>query len=91
MSIDHFAPDFVYAYHVNEERTQEQPPVEEPEDPEPYPQREDLRQAADSAPDDTNPSGEGMEFLFAHVLAVELVIIGSDGSHAMAMGRHQWA
>ncbi|WVZ58714.1 hypothetical protein U9M48_008954, partial [Paspalum notatum var. saurae] len=39
--------------------TQEQPLVEEPEDPEPYPQQEDLRQAADSAPDDTNPSEEG--------------------------------
>ncbi|WVZ83835.1 hypothetical protein U9M48_030933, partial [Paspalum notatum var. saurae] len=54
----------IHIDHVNEERTQEQPPVEEPEDPEPYPQQEDLRQAADSAPDDTNPSEEGMEFLF---------------------------
>ncbi|WVZ88988.1 hypothetical protein U9M48_035453, partial [Paspalum notatum var. saurae] len=48
----------IHIDHVNEERTQEQPLVEEPEDPEPYPQQEDLRQAADSAPDDTNPSGE---------------------------------
>ncbi|WVZ66247.1 hypothetical protein U9M48_015498 [Paspalum notatum var. saurae] len=52
-------------------QTQEQPLVEEPEDPEPYPQQEDLQQAADSAPDDTNPSEEGMEFLFAPVLAGE--------------------
>ncbi|WVZ62875.1 hypothetical protein U9M48_012567 [Paspalum notatum var. saurae] len=65
MSIDHFAPVFVYAYHVNEEQTPEQPPVEEPEDPQPYPQQEDLQPAADSAPDDTDPSEEGMEFLFA--------------------------
>ncbi|WVZ93432.1 hypothetical protein U9M48_039410 [Paspalum notatum var. saurae] len=27
----------------------------------------------------------------AHVLAVEPVIIRSDRSHAMAMGRHRWA
>ncbi|WVZ73673.1 hypothetical protein U9M48_021955 [Paspalum notatum var. saurae] len=40
------------------------PPIEEPEDPEPYPQQEDLQQAADSAPDDTDPSEEGIEFLF---------------------------
>ncbi|WVZ83631.1 hypothetical protein U9M48_030759, partial [Paspalum notatum var. saurae] len=44
--------------------TQEQPPIEEPEDPEPYPQRRGSPAAADSAPDDTNPSEEGMEFLF---------------------------
>ncbi|WVZ79718.1 hypothetical protein U9M48_027266 [Paspalum notatum var. saurae] len=92
MSIDHFAPDFVYAYHVNEEQTQEQPLVEEPEDPEPYPQQEDLQQAADSAPDDTNPSEEGMEFLFSRPCwRGSLVIIGSDGSHVMAWGRHRWA
>jgi len=48
---------------VNEEQTQEQPLVEEPEDPEPYPQQEDLQQAADSAPDDTNPSEEGRQAL----------------------------
>ncbi|WVZ76288.1 hypothetical protein U9M48_043117, partial [Paspalum notatum var. saurae] len=54
----------IHIDHVNEEQTQEQPLVEEPEDPEPYPQQEDLQQAADSAPDDTNPSEEGMEFLF---------------------------
>ncbi|WVZ56540.1 hypothetical protein U9M48_007051 [Paspalum notatum var. saurae] len=53
------------ADHGIEEQTQEQPLIEEPEDPEPYPQQEDLQQAADSAPDDTNPSEEGMEFLFA--------------------------
>ncbi|WVZ85957.1 hypothetical protein U9M48_032812 [Paspalum notatum var. saurae] len=47
-----------------EEQTQEQTLIEEPEDPEPYPQQEDLQQAADSAPDDTDPSEEGMEFLF---------------------------
>ncbi|WVZ75730.1 hypothetical protein U9M48_023763, partial [Paspalum notatum var. saurae] len=52
------------SYHVNEEQTQEQPLIEEPEDPEPYPRQEDLRRAADSAPDDTDPSEEGMEFLF---------------------------
>ncbi|WVZ86615.1 hypothetical protein U9M48_033368 [Paspalum notatum var. saurae] len=46
MSIDHFAP------------TQEQPLIEEPEDPEPYPQQEDLQQAADSAPNGTDPSEE---------------------------------
>ncbi|WVZ79018.1 hypothetical protein U9M48_026646 [Paspalum notatum var. saurae] len=50
--------------HGIEEPTQEQPLIEEPEDPEPYPQQEDLQQAADSAPDDTDPSEEGMEFLF---------------------------
>ncbi|WVZ88836.1 hypothetical protein U9M48_035306 [Paspalum notatum var. saurae] len=50
--------------HGVEEQTQEQPLIEEPEDPEPYPQREDLQQAADSAPDDTDPSKKGMEFLF---------------------------
>ncbi|WVZ78595.1 hypothetical protein U9M48_026283 [Paspalum notatum var. saurae] len=38
--------------------TQEKPLIEEPEDPEPYPQQEDLQQAADSAPDDTDPSEE---------------------------------
>ncbi|WVZ63236.1 hypothetical protein U9M48_012881 [Paspalum notatum var. saurae] len=41
-----------------EEQTQEQPLIEEPEDPKPYPQQEDLQQAADSAPDDTDPSEE---------------------------------
>ncbi|WVZ66021.1 hypothetical protein U9M48_015300 [Paspalum notatum var. saurae] len=46
-------------HHGIEERTQEQPPIEEPEDPEPYPRQEDLRRAADSAPDDTDPSEEG--------------------------------
>ncbi|WVZ59527.1 hypothetical protein U9M48_009653, partial [Paspalum notatum var. saurae] len=81
----------IHIDHVNEEQTQEQPLVEKPEDPEPYPQQEDLQQAADSAPDDTNPSEEGMEFLFAPVLAEEPVIIGSDGSHVMAWGRHRWA
>ncbi|WVZ92184.1 hypothetical protein U9M48_038268 [Paspalum notatum var. saurae] len=87
MSIDHFAPDFVYAYHVNEEQTQEQPLVEEPEDPEPELQQEEHPQAApDFAPEEANPSEEGMEFLFAPVLAGELVIIGSDRSHVMAWG-----
>ncbi|WVZ83982.1 hypothetical protein U9M48_031068, partial [Paspalum notatum var. saurae] len=50
----------IHIDHVNEEQTQEQPLIEEPEDPEPYPQQEDLQQAADSAPDDTNPSEEGI-------------------------------
>ncbi|WVZ74843.1 hypothetical protein U9M48_022968, partial [Paspalum notatum var. saurae] len=75
----------IHIDHVNEEQTQEQPLVEEPEDPEPYPQQEDLQQAADSAPDDTNPSEEGMEFLSSRpVLAGEPVIIRSDRSHVMA-------
>ncbi|WVZ60073.1 hypothetical protein U9M48_010139 [Paspalum notatum var. saurae] len=40
MSIDHFAPVFV----SRERRANaEQPPIEEPEDPQPYPQQEDLR------------------------------------------------
>ncbi|WVZ69346.1 hypothetical protein U9M48_018145 [Paspalum notatum var. saurae] len=85
MSIDHFAPVFV----SRERRADAEQPLRE--DPEPYPQQEDLRQAADSAPDDTDPSEEGMEFLFAPVLAGEPVISGVTGSHVMAWGRHQWA
>ncbi|WVZ53039.1 hypothetical protein U9M48_004030 [Paspalum notatum var. saurae] len=43
---------------------EERPAIEEPEDRSRIRKEEDLRQAADSAPDDTNPSEEGMEFLF---------------------------
>ncbi|WVZ51764.1 hypothetical protein U9M48_002875 [Paspalum notatum var. saurae] len=83
MSIDHFAPDFV----SRERRADaEQPPVEEPEDPEPYPQQEDLRQAADSAPDDTNPSEEGMEFLFSRPCWRGACYHREDRSHVMAWG-----
>ncbi|WVZ52739.1 hypothetical protein U9M48_003769 [Paspalum notatum var. saurae] len=63
-SLHSFAHDGMHIDPGVEEQTQEQPLIEEPEDPEPYPQQEDLQQAADSAPDDTNPSEEGMEFLF---------------------------
>ncbi|WVZ58058.1 hypothetical protein U9M48_008369 [Paspalum notatum var. saurae] len=92
----HFTPcthlhNDIHIDHGIEEQTQEQPTDRGARGPEPYPRQEDLRQAADSAPDDTNPSEEGMEFLFAPVLAGELVIIGSDRSHVMAWGRHRWA
>ncbi|WVZ51673.1 hypothetical protein U9M48_002789 [Paspalum notatum var. saurae] len=75
-SLHSFAHDGMHIDPGVEEQTQEQPLIEEPEDPEPYPQQEDLQQATDSAPDDTNPSEEeplavlalapilGMEFLF---------------------------
>ena len=64
----HFTPcthlhNDIHIDHGIEEQTQEQPLIEEPEDPEPYPQQEDLQQAADSAPDDTNPSEEGRQAL----------------------------
>ncbi|WVZ72866.1 hypothetical protein U9M48_021259 [Paspalum notatum var. saurae] len=76
-SLHSFARDGMHIMHIDpgvEEQTQEQALIEEPEDPEPYPQQEDLQQAADSAPDDTDPSEEGMEFLFC---ACGLVIIRS--------------
>ncbi|WVZ71102.1 hypothetical protein U9M48_019723 [Paspalum notatum var. saurae] len=73
-------------HHVNEEQTQEQPLIEEPEDPEPYPQQEDLQQAADSAPDDTDPSEEGMEFLFCAAWVEELVTTRSEPSHDLGNG-----
>ncbi|WVZ95416.1 hypothetical protein U9M48_041184 [Paspalum notatum var. saurae] len=62
-SLHSFAHDGMHIDPGVEERDA-QPLIEEPEDPEPYPQQEDLRQAADSAPDDTDPSEEVMEFLF---------------------------
>ncbi|WVZ52752.1 hypothetical protein U9M48_003782 [Paspalum notatum var. saurae] len=54
-----------------EEQTQEQPLIEEPEDPEPYPQQEDFQQAADSAPNDTVPSEEGRQ---DHILPANIVL-----------------
>ncbi|WVZ61209.1 hypothetical protein U9M48_011120 [Paspalum notatum var. saurae] len=60
-SLHSFAHDGMHMDPGVEEQTQEQPLIEEPEDPEPYPQQEDLQQAADSAPDDTDPSEEGVD------------------------------
>ncbi|WVZ83506.1 hypothetical protein U9M48_030648 [Paspalum notatum var. saurae] len=56
--------------HGIEEQTQEQPLIEEPKDQEPNPQPEDLQQAADFAPDDTDLSEE--ESLAALALAPTL-------------------
>ncbi|WVZ87887.1 hypothetical protein U9M48_034462 [Paspalum notatum var. saurae] len=50
--------------HGIEEQAQQQPLIEEPEDPEPDPPHEDQHPAADSVPEETDPSEEGMEFLF---------------------------
>ncbi|WVZ83091.1 hypothetical protein U9M48_030271, partial [Paspalum notatum var. saurae] len=74
----------IHIDHVNEEQTQEQPLVEEPEDPEPYPQQEDLQQAADSAPDDTNPSEEDPRApLWDHVIILEKAKPGAAGGNIM--------
>ncbi|WVZ69984.1 hypothetical protein U9M48_018695, partial [Paspalum notatum var. saurae] len=51
---------------------QEIPVIEEPEDPEPELQQEEHPRAApDFTAEEANPSEEGMEFLFAPVLAGE--------------------
>ncbi|WVZ52347.1 hypothetical protein U9M48_003419 [Paspalum notatum var. saurae] len=47
--------------------------------------KEDLRQAADSAPDDTDPSEEGMES-FVPAWVEELVTTGSEPSHDLGNG-----
>ncbi|WVZ52482.1 hypothetical protein U9M48_003536, partial [Paspalum notatum var. saurae] len=69
-----FAYDGIHIDHGIEEQTQEQLLIEEPEDQEPDPKQEDQQQAADFAPEETDPSEEGMEFLFC---ACGLVIIRS--------------
>ncbi|WVZ89578.1 hypothetical protein U9M48_035959 [Paspalum notatum var. saurae] len=62
-----FAYDGIHIDHGIEEQTQEQPLIEEPEDPEPDPQQEGQQQAIDSAPEETDPSEE--DILAAQALA----------------------
>ncbi|WVZ71365.1 hypothetical protein U9M48_019957, partial [Paspalum notatum var. saurae] len=57
-----FAYDGIHIDHGIEEQTHEQPLIEELEDREPDPQQQDQQQAADFAPEEIDPSEEGVDW-----------------------------
>ncbi|WVZ93580.1 hypothetical protein U9M48_039548, partial [Paspalum notatum var. saurae] len=81
----HFAYDGIHIDHGIEEQTQEQPLIEEPKDSEPDPQQEDQQQAADFAPEETDPSEEVWSSSSVLVLEEGPVIIRSEKRHELAL------
>ncbi|WVZ89424.1 hypothetical protein U9M48_035836 [Paspalum notatum var. saurae] len=85
-SLHSFAHDGMHIDPGVEEQTQEQPLIEEPEDPEPYPQQEDLRQPPTPLPMTPTLARKVWSSSFVPVWVEELVTIRSEPSHDLAMG-----